>query len=208
LQQTVFYGKTWMSVAGGIGFSLLVLLFGMMLLFNFIENGLNAVFARIFRDTGAFAAAFLFSLAAAAMNWYFAWHRQTPLLRICNEGVEVNLVGKSIVDQIPLLPTTICILWKILSLRGFKTETAWIPWEMLDQVSVNGPMMCKQLVVDGTVIFPRINENEITARTRNKLTFEEHEFVDKLELIMKNVNWFKTSPSSRKLLASLHDPMN
>ncbi len=58
----------------------------------------------------------------ALLGWFNVVSRRRPLLRICREGIEVNVIGASSLDGIPLVPTWIRAAWLIVSMQGFRTR--------------------------------------------------------------------------------------
>lgn len=141
----------------------------------------------------------------AALLWFNVLARRKPLLRICREGIEVNVIGSSSWDGVPFVPAVIRIAWLIVSLQGFKRRIAWIPWSTLRNVEVTGPPMMRALAVDGEVVYPSFLGDELTANVVASITFCESEFVAPLGEIADAIRSYHANPIARESLSSLHD---
>ena len=52
----------------------------------------------------------------ALLGWFNVYARRKPLLRLCAEGMEINVIGASGLDGTPLIPNMVRVAWLILSL--------------------------------------------------------------------------------------------
>lgn len=91
------------------------------------------------------------------LAWFNVHACRKPLLRICEEGIEVNIIGASSLDGVLLIPSLIRVAWLVLSLQGFKKQIGWIPWELFHNVEVAGLPMMRSLVIDATIVYPNVS---------------------------------------------------
>jgi hypothetical protein len=141
----------------------------------------------------------------ALLAWFNVYARRKPLLRICKEGLEINVIGASSLDAVPLIPGLIRVAWLVLSLQGFKKKIGWIPWQFLRSVQVRGLPMARSLVIDATIAYPGFHGDELTAHIGHSIAFPEAEFRAPLESIASTILTFRDNPDARNALPSLHD---
>src|SRR5437764_9489713 len=102
--RTDFFAKMWFRYVAGIfvtWLTLLCIFLGPLFLFGVLKdaNGNHAIDAGIAMSIIAIP---LF--LTSALLWFNILARRKPLLRICSEGVEVNVIGSSSLDGVPLIP--------------------------------------------------------------------------------------------------------
>lgn len=201
---TTFYAKSWYIVAAAILFSVLTLfcvVLGPLFLFGILKNaaGRPVPVAGIAMSIIAVP----FGLIAV-LGWFNVYARRRPLLRICVEGLEINVIGASRLDGVPLIPNMVRVAWLVLSLEGFRKQVGWIPWKMLRGVEVSGVPMIRSLEIDATIIYPTSRGEEISARIGNHIAFADVEFQDRLETIAAAIETFAEDPTARSELPSLY----
>jgi hypothetical protein len=204
IAQTVFYAKCWFHYVGASVFTMLFLfcaIFGPLFLFEVIR--------RADGKPGTDAGVALCIIAVpmclvAALGWFNVLARRKPLLRICGEGIEINIIGSCSLDGVPLVPTWIRVAWLVLSMQGFKTRTGWIPWEEFRGVQVKGMPMMRTLIIDATIAGPTSRGDQISAQIGNQIAFRDADFCDPLERIASAIEAFHDQPDARRTLPKLH----
>jgi hypothetical protein len=200
---TEFYSRQWFRYVGAIVWTLLAtfsLIFGPLFLSGVLKdaNGQPA------RDAGIAMTIMSVPLAgAAALLWFNVIARYRPQLRICREAIEVNVIGASSLDGVPLIPSLVRIVWLVLSLQGFKSQIGWIPWSMLRSVELTGMPMAREIVIDGTIVYPTFSGDTLTARIGNIIAFCDAEFKMSLDEIATAIQHFHSDAAARESLPSL-----
>jgi hypothetical protein len=114
---TNFYSRMWFRYVGAAVCTLLAmfcLVFGPLFLLDILRpaNGNPG------KDAGVAMSIMLLPMSLVmALSWFNVAVRRKPLLRICREGIEVNVIGSSSLDGVPLVPPLIRIAWLVISLR-------------------------------------------------------------------------------------------
>lgn len=203
--QTVFCAKSWFHYVAASIFTMLALfcaIFGPLFLFDIIK--------RADGKPGTEAGVALSIMAVplclvALLGWFNVLARRRPLLRICREGIEINVIGSSSLDGVPLIPTWIRVAWLVLSMQGFKRQIGWVRWEMLRGVQVKGMPTMRTLMIDGTIAYPTVDGDQVSAQIGNHIAFRDAEFRDPLERIALAIQAFYDQPDARRVLPSLED---
>ncbi|HIM28535.1 MAG TPA: hypothetical protein EYG57_03135 [Planctomycetes bacterium] len=202
--QTEFFGKTWIYRVGAFMcflLSFICVVVALLFLFGISTPANNKPPAD---------AAVVLSLIAVAVGLfgYFCRFnvliRRKPLLRICNEGIEVNVIGRGSLDELPI-PMWIKIVWLMLSMQGFKKQIGWVPWESFQGALVEGLRAMRTLTIHGTVAFPTFQGDQIEAKVTNRVKFCSSEFREPLETIALAIHEAFKHPASRRTLPSLHE---
>lgn len=141
----------------------------------------------------------------ALLGWFNVYARRQPLLRIWEEGIEINVIGASSLDGTPLIPNLVRVAWLIFSLQGFKKQIGWIPWEMLRNIEVVGLPMTRSLRIEATIAYPASRGEAMIASRADSIAFRDAEFQEPLEVIASTVQEFYNDPDARSALPSLHD---
>ena len=141
----------------------------------------------------------------ALLGWFNVFARLKPYLRICSDGLEINVIGASGLNGIPLIPTFARVAWLILSLKGFRKQIGWVPWTTFRSVEVAGLPMVRSLVINATIVYPTFRGDAITAQIGNSVAFKDAEFQDSLDSIAASIQMFYDDTEARKALPSLHD---
>ncbi len=103
--KSAFYAKSWYLYVGAILFTMLALfcaILGPLFLFDIMKRadgkpGTEAGVAMSIMAVPMFLVALL--------GWFNVYARRKPLLRVCTEGMEINVIGASSLDGTPLIPT-------------------------------------------------------------------------------------------------------
>lgn len=146
---TEFSGKTWIFYAqalilGCLGtFSLIC---GPLFLFGVVKpaNGKPGTDAGI-----ALSIIAIPLLLIAALAVFNILARRRPIIRILPTGIEVNQIGCSSLDAVPLLPGLLRVAWLIVSRQGFRQQLLFAPWESFSHAMVVGPVMSRTLIILG-----------------------------------------------------------
>ena len=202
--KSAFYAKSWYLYVGAIVFTVLGLfcaILGPLFLFDIMKraDGKPGTEAGVAMSIMAVP-----MLLVALLGWFNVYARRKPLVRLCAEGMEINVIGASSLDGTPLIPNLVRVAWLILSLQGFKKQIGWIPWEMLRNIEVVGLPMMRSLVIDATIAYPTFRGDAMTARIGDSISFRDSEFQDSLEVIVSTIQEFYRDPDARAALPSLH----
>ena len=200
-----FYAKSWYLYVWAIVFTMLALfcaIFAPLFLFDIMKRadgkpGTDAGVAMSIMAVPMFLIALL--------GWFNVYARRKPLLRICEEGMEINVIGASSLDGTPLIPNLVCVAWLILSLQGFKKQIGWIPWETLRNIEVVGLPMKRSLLIEATIAYPAFRGDAMTARIGDSIAFRDAEFQEPLEVLVSTIQEFYNDADARGALPSLHD---
>jgi hypothetical protein len=205
VDQTSFTGKTWIHIAVAIVFGSLAifgLTFGPLFLFEIMKNarGQPAADAGVALTIMSIPLSLVFALAV-----FNILARRRPILRVCREGLAINMIGSSSLDGIPFIPGIIRVAWLIISLQGFKQYVVWVPWESLQNAVVFGPRMSLTMVIIGAVFQPTHAETATRIPIANELTFHEAAFRARLDEIASSINTHHQYPKSRENLPSWNE---
>ncbi|MDX1964170.1 MAG: hypothetical protein SFX18_13535 [Pirellulales bacterium] len=173
---TQFTAKTWiysiqLIVFGGL--AAFCFLFGPLFLFGYLKraDGKSAFEAGI--ALSVMSLPFLLVAALAAFNLLA---RRRPLIRICQEGIEINLIGSSSLDNVPYLPGLVRVLWLVFSLQGFRQQLLISLWESLHQSKVSGPPMARTLTLIGAFYRQGLSGPNQQTPVATRITFPEVAF--------------------------------
>ncbi|MAI32819.1 MAG: hypothetical protein CMM07_14250 [Rhodopirellula sp.] len=200
-----YYAKSWYLYVGAIVFTMLALccaIFGPLLLFDIMKraDGKSGTEAGVAMSIMAVPMSLI-----ALLGWFHVYARRKPLLRICEEGIEINVIGASSLDGTPLIPNLVRVAWLIMSLQGFKKQIGWIPWATLRNIEVVGMPMTRSLLIEATIAYPAFRGEAMTARIGDSIAFHAAEFRDPLEVIASTIQEFYNDPDARSALPSLND---
>ncbi len=203
--ESVFYAKSWYFYVAAILFTMLAAfctILGPLFLFEIMK--------RADGKPGTDAGIAMSIMAApiwliALLGWFNVYARRKPLLRICKEGLEINIIGASSLDGVPLISNFVRVVWLIMTLQGFKNQIGWIPWDTFRSVDVVGMPMMRSLVIDATVVYPTFRGDDLTAKIGNSVTFLDADFQNALEAIASSIIEFSEHVDARYDLPGLHD---
>lgn len=128
--------------------------------------------------------------------------RRGPILRICREGIELKLIGRSSLDKVPLVPGMIRVAWSIISLQGFASNVVRMPWECVQEVHVSGLPMSKTLTITGTMFSARTPDLTAVPPIARSIGFPEVAFVAPIDEVASVVRHFAADPTLRGDLES------
>ena len=197
---TQFTGKTWIFVVQALvfgGFAGFSLLLGPLFLLGILERADGKPGTEAGVALTIMGVPFLLIAALAIFNIIA---RRRPILRICREGLAVNMIGSSSLDGTPLLPSLVRVAWLIVSLQGFRQQILLAPWESLRGAGVSGLPMARSLTIAGAmfhaadihfaqpdqaadqIVFPEVAVNEPLDRIATTVNayFRNAEFRDRL----------------------------
>ena len=203
--KTNFYPKRWYVVLFAMVFTMFAIfcaIFGPMILLDMIKKADGSSG----REGGIALSIFAVPFSLFALfGWFRVYMSSKPLLRICNEGLEINVIGASSLDGIPFIPSWIRVALLSVSLQGFKKQIGWIPWDSLRNVELSGLPMLRSLVIDATIVYPSFKGDVIAATIGDKIVFCDAEFKDPLESVFKIIQVYHQNPEARTVLPSLQD---
>ncbi len=145
--RTAFKAKTWIFWAQAIVFGVLgafAMTMGPLLLMSVIVPAHGG------SDDGAGIALSIFGVIFLAVFMLAIFNiaaRKKPIILLVDGAVEVNLVGTSTLDGIPLVPGFGRVAWSIISGQGFRRSTIRVPCDRVTDVAVRGLPMGKVLIL-------------------------------------------------------------
>ena len=200
---TAFYSRQWFRYVSAV-FCTLLAAFGLVIgppfLFGILKdaNGQPAV------DAGIALTLLSIPLTlVATLHWFQIAARRRPVVRLCQEAIEVNVIGSSALDGAPFVPPLVRVAWLILSLQGFRSQIGWIPWSLFRGVHVAGIPMARRIIIEGAVIYPSFVCNQSKATFGDGIEFDDAEFVAPLDQIAAAIESFHADPDARAVLPRL-----
>ena len=199
---TQFSGKTWIFIVqalvfGGLG------AFGLVLGPLFLLGVLKPADGRPGTAAGialtVMSVPFLLMFALAAFN---VLARRRPILRVCREGLEINMIGSSSLDGVPLVPGLVRVAWLIISFQGFQRQTAWAPWPSFRRVAISGPPMARTLTISGEIIRPPQLDDDRQEPFANRIAFHEVEFDAPLDQVAATIEDYSQYTELKQQLPS------
>lgn len=197
-----FTGKTWIFVVQAVVFGVLgifSLILGPLFLFEIMKDarGQPAVDAGVALTVTSVPLLCVFALAV-----FNTVARRRPVLRVCREGLAVNMIGSSSLDAIPLIPWVIRVTWLIVSLQGFKQQTLLAPWQTVHMADVAGPPMARTLTIIASWNRASDGQFPLPVPVANEIAFPEVAFRSPLEQIAHAINGYCQDLESRNDLPS------
>jgi hypothetical protein len=197
-----FAAKTWIFKVqalffGGLGIFSLVL--GPLFLFQVMldAHGKPATDAGVALTIASIPFLCLFALATSNILL-----RRQPPIRLFHEGLVVNRIGSSTLDQFRFVPVLIRIAWLIVSLQGFKCQTLVIPWETFLDACVSGLPMDHTLTLSGNAYGWTNESNSQAVVITDAVAFAEVEFKTRLDEIAEAINNYHQDLDARSRLPS------
>ena len=123
--------------------------------------------------------------------------RRGPILRICREGIELKLIGRSYLDKVPLVPGMIRVAWSIISLQGFASKMLRVQWDCIQRVHVSGLPMSKTLTIAGTMFSARASDFTASPPIARSIGFPEVSFVVPVDNVASAVRYFAADSTRR-----------
>lgn len=142
-----FYGKTWIQWVRVLVFGFFAVfcgVFGPLYLTGVMKDANDEPRPQAGIPLTLMAVAFV---PVTALGAYGVWARRRPVIRLCREGLELCLVGRTTLDDLPAVPGILRLVWAALSLEGFRTRHVRVPWESLVYVAVEGVVLARTLVI-------------------------------------------------------------
>jgi hypothetical protein len=188
----VFYGKTWYYYVTALLMTMLAAfasIMGPLFLFGIMKRADG----KPGTDAGtALSIMAIAMLAAAILAWLNVLAHRKPMLKLCNEGMKVNLIGALRINGATLLPSIMRV--------AFGQHAGWIPWSSLRSVDVGGMKMVRSLTIDGSIIKPTNSVNKPAKSLGERVTFRDAEFRKSLDDVAASIQHFARNPELRKLL--------
>lgn len=200
--QTVFYAKTWYHVASALVFTVIgtvSVILGPLFLLDVLKraDGKPGTEAGI-----ALSIIGIFMILVALLGWFNVYARRTPLLRICREGILINVIGVSSLDNVPLVPSIFRVAWLILSLQGFKKQIGFIPWESFEAAQATGLPMMRSLVIVAKIFYSNRGDQSLHLPLASSIIFREVEFRHSLDKVSTAIREFHSDLDARGALTS------
>ncbi len=203
--ESVFYAKTWYLYVGAFVFTFLAVfsaIMGPLFLFDVLKRADGKP------GTEGGVALSIMSvpmILVAILGWFNVCARRKPLLRIWNEGIEINVIGASSLDGVPLVPTMIRVAWLICTMQGFRKQIGWIPWSTFRSAEVSGLPMVRILTIDATIAYPTLRDNGRLVQIGDRVVFRDADFRVPLDTVASAINRYFDNPETRNVLPSLRD---
>jgi hypothetical protein len=197
-----FYGKTWYYAAQAIvfgAFGLIMLIMGTLGLLGFMK----APDGRTDMSSGAvmlLVSVALFAIAALAI--YNIAARQQPILRLCQEGLEITIIGASSLARFPIQSPWLQMTWLIISLQGFRTQYIWAPWDSVKRATVSGLPMAQTLTIIAQFYSSRKFAKRKLPPVAGQWEFRDAEFEETLDLISDIITAYVDGVEPRNQLPS------
>lgn len=203
--ESVFFAKTWyLWVAAFVlgFFALFCAVMGPMFLLGILDraDGKPAMQAGVALSIMAVPLALV-----ASLSWYQLWARRKPLLRICRDGIEVNVIGASSLDAVPAIPKWFRVAWLVLSLQGFRKQVGWIQWSEFRSAEISGKRMERFLTIDASIDFPSFRKLDPSLKRAESVIFRDSDFKISLDSIESSINRYSKSPLVRRKLPLLRE---
>ena len=175
--QTQFYGKTWIYWSQSIIFGLFTI-FGLIMGPLFLTGTMERADGKPCTEAGIAitAVTLVFMLPAFVLAVFNFRIRQAPLVRICREGIEARLIGRTSIDGIPLVPAQVRLLWGFISTQIFRARLLRVLWPDLGDAQVTGLPAMRVLSIAG--VFREIPDGLliVTEPVANRVTFQQVDF--------------------------------
>ncbi len=144
------------------------------------------------RDAGAaltgITVAFL--VPATAMAWSQIRAKKAPLVRICREGIEVRLIGRTTLDGVPGVPGLVRVVWAFLSRQGFRTCILRAPWDGFHGARVEGLPAMRVLIIDAAFTQAPGSAPCVGGTAVNQVVFNQVAFVKPLQDIVDAIRFY------------------
>lgn len=204
-----FRGKTWIYVASFLvvgGLAAFSLVMGPL----FLTGAMKDARGQPATDAGIALCIFGVLLTlVAALPLFRIMALRKPLLRLCREGIVVNRIAASSLDDLPQIPglgkglKLLHAAWLIVSLQGFRQHLVYAPWHTFQAAQVSGFKMARELTI--VALFHRMADgcwqpNPIG----DQLTFQDAEFASTLDKIAESALYYAANMAAREQLPSWH----
>lgn len=198
----VFYGKTWIYYAQALvatGLDIMCLSMGPMFLLGIMKNAQN----KPVPEAGIALTIFgVILLPVALLAWFNILARRKPLIKLCKQGIAVNVIGASDADGVRLIPGVVRVAWLIVTGQGFRSQAAMMNWPALTHVEVKGVSVVKSLHIYGAFTMPGAKKGE-AERTVQRLSFRDAEFRTSPDKVAEAIEYYRNNTADREQLPSL-----
>lgn len=128
--------------------------------------------------------------------------RPAGTARICREGVETRLIGRTSIDGIPLVPAQVRLLWGFISTQFFRARLLRVLWPDLGDARVTGLPAMRVLSING--VFREIPDGLliVTEPAANRVTFQQVDFKRPLHEVANAISLYTAKESIRGNLPS------
>ncbi len=199
---TQFAGKIWIFVVQALvcgGLAVFSLLLGPLFLFEIMKDARGQPATDAGVALTVMSIPFLLVFALAVFNLVA---RRRPVVRLCRQGLAINMIGSSTLDGTPLIPGAIRVAWLVVSLQGFRQQMVMAPWESLRGARVSGPAMAQTLTIAGSMYRASHEPTERPTAIGNLIEFPEVAFTAPVEQIAHAINGYCQDATSRGNLPS------
>ena len=141
-------------------------------------------------------------LLVAALGLFNVLARRRPVIRICREALVINSIGSSSLDNVPLIPGAIRVIWLLVSGQGFKQQLLLVPWQSFRQVQISGPPMVRTLTIAGLIYRAPQGQPAASTPVANQIQFAESAFEAPLDQIAATIDGYFRSAEARQSLPS------
>jgi hypothetical protein len=142
----------------------------------------------------------------SALACYQVLGRREPFIRICREGLEVRLVGRSGLDDLPRFLEWITLYWSLLSLQGFRTKRLRLAWSDIEDIRLAGRPSVRVLVIRGPFRSARQDMAAADPPAADRARFDQQDFAVPMDEIAAAINHFRVDEKERGFLRSWHEP--
>jgi hypothetical protein len=205
--QTQFYGKTWIYWAQSIIFGLFAI-FGLIMGPLFLTGTMERADGKPGTEAGIgiTAVTLVFMLPAFVLAVFNLRVRRLPLVRICREGVEARLIGRTSIDSVPLVPGLVRFLWGLISTQSFRNRPVRVHWPDLMDAQVTGLPAMRVLSING--IFREFHDGLliVTEPVANQAVFQQTDFKRPLQDVANAISFYTSRESIRGSLPSWSRP--
>jgi hypothetical protein len=141
-----------------------------------------------------------FVLPKSALAMYQALGRREPLIRIYREGLEVRLVGRASLDNLPHFLEWITLYWSLFSLQGFRTKRLRIAWADLEEIRLTGRASVRVLIFRGPFWRAREVAGSSAPPAADHARFDQQDFSVPMDEIAAAVTHFQQDEKQRGFL--------
>jgi hypothetical protein len=202
-----FYRKTWIFTAQ-------CWFFGTFTLFGLILGPLywvGAIESADGRPTtsagiGLTVVASVFMLPAFLLALSNRRARRWPLISLYREGLQAREIGRTSLDQIPLVPGPLRFAWSFLSGQGFRVRCYRVGWESLDGVKVFGPPITRTMTIHGRFAPASDDFPESPGEAIPQIGFHQAEFKTPLDQVAETIREYQHDAGTRVNLPAWPNP--
>lgn len=180
-----FYGKTWIYVAQASIFGMfgvIGIIFGLLSLFGIARSADGRPMIEAGIPSTIMGIAFL-GIAAVAIIHIRA--RSEPIIRILDQGLEIKVLGSTVLDSVPVAPIGLTLLF-----HGLRNQVVWVPWSTFRGAEISGFPIARTLTIFAVIYSSIAAEQDQQPPIASRISFGEHEFVDSLDEVAATICGF------------------